>query len=81
MIDSPFCIRVGSRNDADPTAIQATGNGLKFGNTGNNCEFIINTCNAGAGHLAITVDGPSKVTLDAHEVGRILSIDTFLFSD
>jgi hypothetical protein len=42
---------------------------------GQACEFLIDTTNAGAGALAVTVDGPSKVQLDCREVaeGRIRS--------
>ena len=28
----------------------------------------MDTCNAGAGHLAVTIDGPSKVSMDCTEV-------------
>lgn len=34
------------------------------------CEFLIDTMNAGAGALAVTVDGPSKVQLDCREVAE-----------
>jgi len=30
-------------------------------------EFIVNTCNAGAGALSVTIDGPSKVKMDCQE--------------
>jgi len=44
-----------------------------FFRLGQPCEFLIDTTNAGAGALAVTVDGPSKVQLDCREVaeGRI----------
>lgn len=32
------------------------------------CKFIVNTVNAGAGALAVTVEGPSKVKLECKEV-------------
>lgn len=68
MADSPFRVRVGGKDETDPTAVTASGDGLKGGETGQKCEFILNTCNAGAGPLQVSVDGPSKVTLDAYEV-------------
>ncbi|KAK0399999.1 hypothetical protein QR680_003307 [Steinernema hermaphroditum] len=68
MRDSPFRIRVGGKDSSDPTAVHATGDGLKQGQTGQKCEFIINTCNAGAAPLQVQIDGPSKVTLDAYEL-------------
>ena len=37
---------------------------------GHPCEFLIDTMNAGAGALAVTVDGPSKVQLDCREVAE-----------
>ncbi len=37
---------------------------------GQACEFLIDTTSAGAGALAVTVDGPSKVQLDCREVAE-----------
>lgn len=34
---------------------------------GTACEFVVNTSNAGAGALAVTIDGPSKVKMDCVE--------------
>ncbi|CAM2708294.1 unnamed protein product [Rotaria socialis] len=65
--DSPFRIIVGQAN-ADPGRVFASGSGLRQGETGQPCEFLIDTTNAGAGALAVTVDGPSKVQLDCREV-------------
>lgn len=30
-------------------------------------EFVVNTCNAGSGALAVTIDGPSKVKMDCQD--------------
>ena len=68
MRDSPFRLRVGTKDLSDPTAISASGDGLVQGVTGQKSEFIISTVNAGAGVLTVQVDGPSKVTLDAYEL-------------
>lgn len=35
---------------------------------GQKTDFIVDTCNAGAGTLAVTIDGPSKVSMDCTEV-------------
>ena len=35
--------------------------------TGVRSEFVVKTANAGAGALSVTIDGPSKVTLDCVE--------------
>ncbi|XP_012258327.2 filamin-A isoform X3 [Athalia rosae] len=64
---SPFRIKVG-KVDADPAALHAYGNGLKEIKTGQKTDFVIDTCNAGAGSLAVTVDGPSRVAMDCTEV-------------
>ncbi|GMR46035.1 hypothetical protein PMAYCL1PPCAC_16230 [Pristionchus mayeri] len=68
MRDSPFRLRVGGKDECDPTAIHASGEGLVSGTTGQKGEFVIMTSNAGAGILTIQMDGPSKVTLDAYEL-------------
>ena len=41
---------------------------------GKPCEFIVNTCNAGKGTLQVTVDGPSRVTMDCQEVEEGYSV-------
>ena len=33
-------------------------------------EFVVNTCNAGSGALAVNIDGPSKVKMDCQECGE-----------
>ncbi|CDH93091.1 Calponin-homology (CH) domain-containing protein [Caenorhabditis elegans] len=70
MRESPFRLRVGGKDLCDPTAISASGDGLVKGTTGQKCEFVINTANAGAGILTVQMDGPSKATLDAYELEK-----------
>ncbi|XP_044766045.1 filamin-A isoform X1 [Coccinella septempunctata] len=64
---SPFSVKVG-KDTADPAAVHATGNGLQDVKTGVKTDFIIDTCNAGVGTLAVNIDGPSKVSMDCTEV-------------
>uniref|UniRef100_A0A2K6DR87 Filamin A n=1 Tax=Macaca nemestrina TaxID=9545 RepID=A0A2K6DR87_MACNE len=65
---SPFKIRVGEPgHGGDPGLVSAYGAGLEGGVTGNPAEFIVNTSNAGAGALSVTIDGPSKVKMDCQE--------------
>lgn len=64
---SPYRIKVG-KDDADPAAVHAYGNGLKEVKSGQKTDLIIDTCNAGAGTLNVTIDGPSKVSMDCTEV-------------
>ncbi|XP_055529815.1 filamin-A isoform X3 [Wyeomyia smithii] len=64
---SPYRIKVG-KDDVDPAAVHATGKGLGDVKTGEKTDLIIDTCNAGAGTLAVTLDGPSKVAMDCTEV-------------
>lgn len=65
--ESPFSMRIG-HDDADPACVSVSGNGIKEARTGAKADFIINTCNAGAGTLAVTIDGPTKVSMDCTEV-------------
>lgn len=65
--ESPFSMRIG-HDDADPAAVSVHGNGIKDCRTGVKTDFIIDTCNAGAGTLAVTIDGPTKVSMDCTEV-------------
>lgn len=64
---SPFSVKVG-KDTADPAAVHAHGNGLQDVKTGVKTDFIIDTVNAGAGTLAVNIDGPSKVSMDCTEV-------------
>ncbi|KAM3959986.1 filamin A protein cher isoform 1-T3 [Aphomia sociella] len=64
---SPLRIKVG-KDDADPAAVHAHGPGLGAVKTGVKTDLIIDTCNAGAGILAVTMDGPSRVAMDCTEV-------------
>ncbi|XP_050067856.1 filamin-A isoform X4 [Anopheles maculipalpis] len=64
---SPYRIKVG-KDDVDPAAVHASGKGLGDVKTGEKTDLIIDTCNAGAGTLAVTVDGPAKVAMDCTEV-------------
>ncbi|MCL4132971.1 UNVERIFIED_CONTAM: hypothetical protein GTU68_020249 [Idotea baltica] len=64
---SPFRLRIG-KDDADPAAVGAAGTGLENAVSGHKMDFIVDTCNAGQGTLAVTIDGPSKVAMDCTEV-------------
>ncbi|KAI5640019.1 hypothetical protein NE865_07590 [Phthorimaea operculella] len=64
---SPLRIKVG-KDDADPAAVHVQGPGLGPVKTGVKTDLIIDTCNAGAGLLAVTMDGPSRVAMDCTEV-------------
>jgi len=66
---SPFRLLVG-KCDADPGMVHASGEGLVMGKTDQPCRFIVDTCNAGAGALSVTIDGPSKVKLDCKELAN-----------
>lgn len=64
---SPFRVKVG-KNVADPALVTASGAGLKTAVTGQKSFFEINTLDAGTGTLSVTIDGPSKVSLDCSEI-------------
>ncbi|KHJ41417.1 Filamin/ABP280 repeat protein [Trichuris suis] len=68
MKDSPFRFRAGPKGEVDPIGITVCGEGLRGGETGQKCEFIVNTCHVGPGNLQIQLDGPSKATLNAYDV-------------
>lgn len=67
--NSPFRLGVG-KDDADPSCVSASGPGLADVYAGVKTEFTIDTSNAGHGNLSVTVDGPSKVTMDCSEVNE-----------
>lgn len=67
--NSPFKLCIG-KDDTDPTCVTASGPGLMDVYAGVKTEFTIDTSNAGHGNLSVTVDGPSKVTMDCSEVNE-----------
>ncbi|XP_033320744.1 filamin-A isoform X4 [Bombus bifarius] len=61
---SPFQFTVGPFRDSGAHRVHAGGPGLERGEQGEPCEFNIWTREAGAGTLAVSVEGPSKAQID-----------------
>ncbi|XP_078037186.1 filamin A protein cher isoform X4 [Augochlora pura] len=61
---SPFQFTVGPLRDSGAHRVHAGGPGLERGEQGEPCEFNVWTREAGAGTLAISVEGPSKAKID-----------------
>ncbi|ESN90148.1 hypothetical protein HELRODRAFT_116537 [Helobdella robusta] len=64
---SPFPMLVGKLG-ADPAHVVAKGPGIEKGEVGKTCKLNVITTNAGAGVLAVNIDGPSKVAIVCSEV-------------
>ncbi|GLH11660.1 Filamin-A [Gryllus bimaculatus] len=63
-LGSPFQFTVGPLKDGGAHRVHAGGPGLERGEQGQPCEFNVWTREAGAGSLAISVEGPSKAEID-----------------
>ncbi|XP_043196534.1 filamin-A-like isoform X2 [Amphibalanus amphitrite] len=61
---SPFQFTVGPLKDGGAHRVHAGGPGLERGEQGCPCEFNVWTREAGAGSLAVSVEGPSKAEID-----------------
>lgn len=61
---SPFQFTVGPFVDSGSHLVKAAGVGLEHGEVDNPCEFNVWTREAGAGSLAISVEGPSKAEIN-----------------
>lgn len=61
---SPFQFTVGPLRDGGAHRVHAGGPGIERGEQGQPCEFNVWTREAGAGSLAISVEGPSKAEID-----------------
>src|SRR5438270_7070865 len=61
---SPFQFTVGPLRDGGSHRVRAGGVGLERGESGQMNEFNVWTREAGAGSLAISVEGPSKAEID-----------------
>ncbi|MCP9257858.1 FiLamiN (Actin binding protein) [Dirofilaria immitis] len=75
MYGTPFHFRIGASQNSDPSLIAVIGEGIRSGQTGQNSEFIITTCNVEKGFLQIQIDGPSKVILNSCEIDTIAKIN------
>ncbi|VDP69478.1 unnamed protein product [Echinostoma caproni] len=64
---SPFQFTVGPITDGVANKVRAIGPGLQQGLTHENNEFTIYTREAGAGTLAIAIEGPSKADIECEE--------------
>ncbi|KAF7233232.1 hypothetical protein EG68_08612 [Paragonimus skrjabini miyazakii] len=64
---SPFQFTVGPITDGMASKVRAMGPGLQQGLTNQSNEFTIYTREAGAGTLAIAIEGPSKADIDCEE--------------
>lgn len=61
---SPFQFTVGPLKDSGAHLVKAGGPGLERGEAGRINEFNVWTREAGAGQLAISLEGPSKGDID-----------------
>ncbi|KAL7667910.1 hypothetical protein ACOME3_008637 [Neoechinorhynchus agilis] len=73
LIDSPFSVMVSPSGvqdigTTDVSNITVHGDGLRSAVVGERSEFMINTGVVGLCTLAVTIDGPSRVELECHEV-------------
>ncbi|KAI8425777.1 hypothetical protein MSG28_011560 [Choristoneura fumiferana] len=64
MPGSPFQFTVGPLRDSGAHLVKAGGVGLERGEAGHSNEFNVWTREAGAGQLAISLEGPSKAEID-----------------
>ncbi|XP_064616550.1 filamin-A-like isoform X2 [Liolophura sinensis] len=65
--ESPYAMMVGSLA-ADPAMLHAFGDGLEKAKTGQKNKFVVRTANAGAGTLAVFIEGPSRSALSCKEL-------------
>jgi len=55
---------------SDATQVVATGDGLYSGETGQRCEFFVNTVDAGSAPVSLSINGPSNVNLISQSVAE-----------
>jgi len=61
-------VKLTMHTEQNETSIRAHWKGLEQVRCGETSSFFIDTSNAGAGHLSVTIDGPSKVSMDCSEL-------------
>ncbi|KAL3307180.1 hypothetical protein Ciccas_014313, partial [Cichlidogyrus casuarinus] len=65
--NSPFKIFVGESELGNAGKVHVHGPGLRQGMTNQNCQFTVDTRNAGYGGLSLSIEGPSKAEIECHD--------------
>ncbi|CAH8554205.1 unnamed protein product [Schistosoma curassoni] len=65
--NSPFKIYVGENEIGNASKVRIYGNGLREGMANQNCQFTVDTRNAGYGGLNLSIEGPSKADIECHD--------------
>ncbi|KAA3679014.1 filamin [Paragonimus westermani] len=65
--NSPFKIYVGESEIGNASKVRVYGNGLREGTANQNCQFTVDTRNAGYGSLSLSIEGPSKADIECHD--------------
>ncbi|VDK34571.1 unnamed protein product [Taenia asiatica] len=65
--NSPFKIYVGESELGNASRVRVYGRGLHEGLANQNCQFTVDTRDAGFGGLSLSVEGPSKADIECHD--------------
>ncbi|KAL5109779.1 Filamin-A [Taenia crassiceps] len=65
--NSPFKIYVGESELGNASRVRVYGRGLRDGLANQNCQFTVDTRDAGFGGLSLSVEGPSKADIECHD--------------
>ncbi|EUB60625.1 Filamin-A [Echinococcus granulosus] len=65
--NSPFKIYVGESELGNASRVRVYGRGLREGLANQNCQFTVDTRDAGFGGLNLSVEGPSKADIECHD--------------
>ncbi|VUZ40251.1 unnamed protein product [Hymenolepis diminuta] len=65
--NSPFKIYVGESELGNAGRVRVYGRGLREGLANQNCQFTVDTRDAGFGGLSLSVEGPSKADIECHD--------------
>nr|VZI14117.1 unnamed protein product [Spirometra erinaceieuropaei] len=65
--NSPFKIYVGESELGNAARVRVYGRGLREGMANQNCQFTVDTRDAGFGGLSLSIEGPSKADIECHD--------------
>uniref|UniRef100_A0A5K3FEG0 Calponin-homology (CH) domain-containing protein n=1 Tax=Mesocestoides corti TaxID=53468 RepID=A0A5K3FEG0_MESCO len=65
--NSPFKIFVGESELGNASRVRVYGRGLHEGTANQNCQFTVDTSDAGFGGLSLSIEGPSKADIECHD--------------